>query len=199
MEGKAPVNYDKDPIIVFTPYTFEQMKEFQRYSYRNLRLMFFILIAVLAMYIIQSIVALAGDPTIFRLLIEDTSVIIRFLIIFFFVALLGIQSFGLLYTKKKHQVAASHQKDGQTYSFRNSEYDVEMHHSDAEGKKVYSYHSIFSATETKHMFYLYTGKHSAFLVDKQGFKNSSPEEFRQLLKKNISATKCKLHCLCFLA
>ena len=186
------MDYDKDPIIVVTPHTYRQTKKFQRFHHRKLRYIFFVVIAAIIALTIWIIPPGTSPLVFFLFLIDDTALFILLLMPIVFLLFIGVSSFGVLYTKKKHDARTVHQKDGQTFYFRNSGYVVEMKHPGAADKITYSYDSVFRAYETQEMFYLYTGKNMAALVDKQGFKNSSPDELRQLLKDNIPPEACKL-------
>jgi len=68
---------------------------------------------------------------------------------------------------------------------------MDMHHQDASGSMTFNYSIIIRAVETKRMFYLHIDNQMATLIDKQGFKNGSPEELRQILLSNLPAAKCK--------
>jgi len=191
------MNYDKEPIVVFTPYTFDQMREYQRFIFRSLRYVFYFMAAVLVLYFIQLLTAGLETSAIHQLLVDDDysfipTGLLPVLIPVFLVAFIGAQSFGLFYTKKKHNEMTVHAKEGQTYYFRNIEFDVEMHSPDAEGKTACGFDTIRSAAETDKMFYLFTAKYQAYLVDKNGFKKGSPEKFRKLLRLNIPPSRCKL-------
>ena len=186
------MDYDKDPIIVVTPHTYKQVKRFQRFHRRKLRHIFLIVIAAIIALTIYLIPPGTSALVFFLFLIDDLSLLILLLLPIAFLLFIGVSSFGVLYTKKKHAARSLYQKDGQTLSFRNRNYVVEMKHPGAPEKTTYSYNLIYRAYETKEMFYLYTGKNMAALVDKQGFNNASPDELRKLLKENIPPEACKL-------
>ena len=181
---------DNDPIIVFTPYTFEQGREFQRHVYRKIRTIFYIMVAVIVLYAVQILFQGAETSAIFSLISEGTLNPAAALLPILFVALLGMTSFGLFYTKKKHMEASQRYIDGLTFSFRENGFEVQQHNPVADDRIVYVYEAIKRVEETKSMFYLFTGKYSAVLVDKQGFQNSSHEEFRKLLKMHIPPRRC---------
>ena len=185
------MDYDKDPIVVVTPHTYMQVKKFQRFHHRKLRHIFFIVIAAIIALTIYIVPPGTSALVFFLFLIDDPALLILLLLPIIFLLFIGVSSFGVLYTKKKHAAMTLHQKDGQTYYFRNREYAAEMKHPDAKDKMTYSYDLVYRAYETKEMFYLYTGKNMAALVDKQGFRNSSPDELRLLLKENIPPDACK--------
>ena len=186
------MDHNTDPIVVFTQYTFQQMREFQCHVFRKIRKIFYIMAAMFLLYIIQIVAQGAETSALFQMLSDGTVSIVAVLVPFFFVSFLGITSFGLLYTKKKHEETTLHQKNGQTCTFRSNDYEVETNSPGAEGKMLYSYDSIKRAEETKDMFYLFTGKNAATLVDKQGFKSGSHEDFRLILKRHVPPSKCLL-------
>ena len=180
------MNYDIDPIIVHTPYTFKQMKEYQRYFFRHFRrisLPLFVFLTFMSLMSLPIIIDLDyfNVLEIFQMFIPAIAMIFA----------LGLMSFAPFYTKKRHKTIAVGLQNGQTCVFRNSEYDTEMQDSDVMSKTTCSYNVIYRAVETKKMFYLFTDKQIATLVDKQGFKNKTPEDLRQLLSRNLPANKCK--------
>jgi len=186
------MDYDKDPIIVTTPYTFKQMRTFQRFHHRKLRYILFVIVAAILAYTIYIVPPGTGILAFLAFLYDDASMLIGIIIPVVFIVFLGVSSFGLLYTRKKHDARTIYQKAGQTCVFRSSDYEVQMNHPDAKDKIVFNYDLIYCAYETKDMFYIYTDKNMAALVDKQGFKNYSPDDLRELLRKNVPAGLCKL-------
>jgi len=192
LKGKTQMDYDKDPIIVVTPHTYSQMKKFQRFHHRKLRHIFFIVIAAIIAFTIYIIPPGTSVLALLLFLLDDFVLFILLLMPIIFLLFIGVSSFGVLYTKKKHAARMQNQKDGQTLYFRNRDYVVEIKHPDTTEKMTYSYDMCYRAYETKEMFYLYTGKNMAALVDKQGLLSSSPDELRSLLKENIPPEACKL-------
>jgi len=179
------MDYDGNPIIVHTTYTFKQMKGFYLYQVRYIRYIFFVVLPFAFLGILTSVSeGMSEDVGVFE-------AILVFLPTISLTFGLGLAGFGLFYTKKSYQRLVSNLPNGQTYTFRSLDYDVEMHSSNISGKFTNSYHLITRVRETKSMFYLYIDKRTSQLVDKQGFNAGTPEEFRQLLLKNIPPKKCK--------
>ena len=183
------MDYNNNPIIVYTAYSYKQMKEYQLYFYRSLRICF---------YLISPIIIAVTIMSIFYVIFETRSSaepiqlpVIAFAIPISMLFFLGYMSFALYYTKKRHKTMTVHLQSGQTCAFRNNDYTMEMNHPDASGSMTFQYNTILRAVETKNMFYLHTDKQIATLLDKQGFKNGSPEELRQILLNNLPAAKCK--------
>jgi len=176
---------DNEPIIVYTPYTFEQVREFQRHVYRNIRTLFYILAVLLVWYAVQILIQGVETSAIFSYLSEGTLTPAAALVPVLFLAFIGTMSFGLFYTRKKHKEASLRYMNGQTFTFRKDDYEALQHSPDAEKCNAFAYEAIKRVEETKKMFYLFTGKNSAALVDKQGFRSGSHEDFRKLLKTYI--------------
>ena len=183
------MDYNNNPIIVYTAYSYKQMKEYQLYFYRRLRVCFYIispiLFPVMIMYIYAFILNFFANTEPFELPVIAFAV--PFGVLFSFIYL----SFALYYTKKRHKTVTAHLQSGQTCFFRNNDYIMDMHHQDASGSMTFNYSIIIRAVETKRMFYLHIDNQMATLIDKQGFKNGSPEELRQILLSNLPAAKCK--------
>lgn len=179
------MNYDIDPIVVYTPYTFGQMKRFHFIQMRILRFYFAILMVLM---IAVFGISLANESFSGGAALE---LIERFATPLAILVVLGPMSFVLYYTKKRHKTATLHIKDGQTYTFHGQSFDVETHGEQASGKFTYHYDVLYRILETNDMFYLYTNKFTACLVDKQGFRSGSPESLRRLLLENVPAKKYK--------
>lgn len=179
------MNYDLEPIEVYTPYTFEQMKDFQRYHMRYMRYITIGMAAFMLLWMAINFSAFyTAEAPVITIIQSFSGIIIFFL-------LMGMGTSGCLYTKKRHEAAIGLLRNGQTYSFRNSEYDAESRHWESTGKFTYSYSVLYRVGETKNMFYLYTNKNMATLIDKQGFHNGTPEELRLLLRKHLPANRYK--------
>ena len=181
---------DNDPIVVYTPYTFEQLREFQRHVHRKIRVLFYMMAVLLVLYAVQILIQGVETSAIFSSLAEGAITPAAALVPVFFVAFLGIVSFGLFYTRNRHAEASLKYMNGQTFTFGENGYEAKLHSPDADSRMVYAYEAIKRVEETKDMFYLFTGRYSAALVDKQGFKNSSHEEFRRLLKMHVPPRRC---------
>jgi len=182
------MNYDFCPIIVFTQYNFNQVREFHRYKMRRLR--------CLSLLICSILLAILLPYTIYGLITSYTPGVLPFgttqvlFIIIYLVIILPVSN-GTFYTRKIHEIETRLLSNGQTSSFRNGEYDLESQHADAKGSYTFSYDSLYRVAETKGMFYLYSSKDVATLIDKNGFHNGTPEELRDLLRNNLPARKCK--------
>jgi len=184
------MEHDNDPIIVFTPYTFEQVRELQRHIYRKIRTLFYIMAVLLVLYAVQILIQGVETSAISSSLAEGRFTPAAALVLVFFVAFLGMVSFGLFYTRNKHTEVSLRYVNGQTFTFRENGYEVQLHNPDADDRMVYAYGAIKRVEETKNMFYLFGGKYAAALVDKQGFQNGSHEEFRSLLKMHVPPRRC---------
>ena len=108
-----------------------------------------------------------------------------------FIAMLLSYYYGVFYTKKRHEEATLLLQNGQTYYFRNTEFDAESQHEASTGKYTYKYNVLHRADETNGMLYLYTHKNMATLIDKECFQKGTPEELRILLRTYLPASKCK--------
>ena len=179
------MDHDKDPIIVFTPYTFEQMKAFHRHAYRKIRTLFLILAILIVWYAIQVLIEGIETSALYRMLEENTLSIAPVIFLILFVAFMGLMSFGLMYTRRRHDETNMRNKNGQTYYFRNDQYEAETNNNGADVKSVYTYDTIKRVEETKEMFYMFTGKNAAVLADKKQFKSGSYEDFRLLLRRHV--------------
>ena len=183
------MDYDINPIIVYTAYSYKQMKEYQFYYVRRIRFFYYVITAVLIAYWIIYLQPFTLDHIL--ALRSSTMFIPAFSLTFGTLFGLGAVSFAFNYTEKIHNTTTVHLQNGQTCFFRNNAYDMEMHHSDVSGKVTYNYSVLTRAVETKRMFYLHTDKRVATLIDKNGFKSGTPEDLRQLLLRNLTASKCK--------
>ena len=188
------MNYNQDPLVVHTEYSHKQMRQFHCYVYRNLRYLFYFLAAVLLISSIRYIIdpeALGRAPVeLAESYHNEVPLIIPVLIVVGFVVFIGIQSFGLLYTKNKHDELINNLDDGRTFYFRNSEIELNISRAEQENTS-FSYQTFIYVAETKDMFYLFTGKNTAFLIDKQGFKKGTPDMLRDLLRSTVHHRKCK--------
>ena len=100
---------------------------------------------------------------------------------------------GLNYTGKYHKkVTEGLLAKGQLYTFRESEFDAETCVPGNVSKSTVSYNTLHSVEEDQDTFYLYPNEQGAHIIDKHGFKTGTPEEFRNLLIKNLPPENCKI-------
>ena len=66
-----------------------------------------------------------------------------------------------------------------TYKFYPTYFKIEY----STGNSKFFYFKIFRLIETKNNFYIYMSKNKAFIVSKNGFINSNPEEFKKFIRK----------------
>jgi len=180
------MDYDSNPITVHTAYTFEQVRKYQGHHFGSSRRPYLVLATVFLAIILVSI--LTGSTLVPSLFWMGIAIIV---VLSLSVLSALIQSFGLNYTKKKHEAITARMRNGHTYSFRNTEFDIETNNPDYKSNSTCSYKLIHRVGEDKSMLYLYIDTQTAYLVDKQGLQSGTPEELRQLLLKNIPANKCK--------
>jgi len=190
------MNFDNDPITVRTSYRFEQMREFLKYNYRHQRYVFFLLVILLLIYLVQLFLGYygvtdGGSAALSGAQYDGDLTLMTPIVFIALVAFVGIQSFGLLHTRKKHKDMISKSKDGLLFFFKNNGYDIETTDPDGQETIWHGYETIRRIAETKTMFYLYTGRNQAFLIEKHGFTKGTPEELRILLKQIFPPSRCK--------
>lgn len=178
------MNHDENPIVVFTPYTYEQMKTYQlvhlgkqRWIWIGAGAAVFIWVGVLFMQ--------TGS---FDFLLHNPMIVAALMC----AALLLLFSIRGFYSKKQHEASTASMKDGVTYRFGNQAFTVEIHGSGSLKIDPFRYANLAKVTETKDMFYLYRDKRAAFLVDKAGFKEGTVEDFRSLMRQTVAQNRCKL-------
>ena len=180
------MNYDLNPIVVYTANSYKQMKELQRYHLRNLRYISIGAAIIALLLIIYGLVIFSqsgGFNQIFTYGILYTIISI----------FLWLASNGVHYTSKRHESITHLMRNGVTVFFRNSRFETDFKHYESEGKCNYSYSTLYSVRETKDMIYLFLSKNTVVLVDKNGFLNGTIEELRNLLRYNLPAIKVKLY------
>lgn len=186
------MDYDANPIQVFSQYSYEQMKGFQRFHYRKMRRNSIILLCLTAPWFAASIVlgiiasVSAPDSDAYFPPYVFIGPIIFWLAIFVSPLLVFC---GVFYTRKAHANASKLVQNGQRYNFCNSDlaYSSEQQDSMWQGRTAYS--AILNVWETRDMFYLYIAKNQAYLIDKRGFESGSPDELRALLKMHVPGNK----------
>lgn len=184
------MDYDADPIQVFTQYSYEQMKAFQRFHFRKARRNTILLLCLLAPMLICNVF-------IYCLYNGLGTALMAFLPMITLCVLLLVLPFvilnGAFYTQKAHSNATKLMQNGQYYSFCNNDlaYHSEQGDSVSQGRTAYSV--ILTVWETKDIFYLYTSKNQAILVDKAGFITGNPDELRALLQSRMPANKYKTY------
>lgn len=175
------MDYDVYPIQVFTQYSYEQMKAFQRFHYRKMRRSSTVLISFFLLIFAISLVSIS-------LYDSFLSALAALFPLLFWIAVLSLPLLvfsGAFYTRKVHANATKLIQNGQNYSFCNNDYALSTEQQDNIWQSRTAYSVILNAWETRDMFYLYTGKNQAHLIDKQGFQTGSPDELRALLQNHI--------------
>ena len=178
------MNYDSEPIIVHTPYTFKQMKTLHRYHVRRISYILSGIWGVILLFAMLSSALPSESEASFVDIFQQYIPIILILLI-------SIIFLNNSYTKKKHETATKLLKNGQMYYFRNGKYDAISKNDAYTGKDTYSYDALHGVRETAEMFYLYINKAAVMLIDKAGFQKGTPEELRLLLRRSLPAQKCK--------
>lgn len=168
-------------IIIHTAYTFEQMRAFARYHFRRARrLLLAGGIPLLAMLILAFAVRWEDvrqfPPTAF--------VIPVLLVVVVVMGLLATS--GLLVSRRSFDEQRGLVDGGQTYTFMADRFEVVSASSDMQGSTTYQYSVIHKLREEKDMFLLYTSKNNAMLLDKAGFREGTPEDFRRLMMTKLS-------------
>ena len=174
------MNFDIEPIVVYTPYTLEQMRALLRYNTRIQRKAIEVFAAIV---FLSSVVSLINNSPHFIGVYEVVTVV--------FLIVVWLYCYGLFYTRGKHEAVCMFFRNGQTLSFRSSGYSSDSHSEDAQSKFTISYSTITAVRETKTMFYLYAANKTFTLIDKNGFQNGSAVDLRELFRLNVAAKKCR--------
>jgi len=181
------MNYDIDPIVVYTPCDYKQMKHLQRYAMRRIRYLFTALAVIFSLSYIY-LYSSSETPMTMGMVLSVLSGAAPYLAFFI---LMIVFSSGVFYTKKRHEAATLFFQNGQTAYFRNSEFVLAYENDESKGTNTYSYSFIQKACETEKMFVIYINKNQVVMIDKEGFSNGTPEELRSLLLNNLPENKCK--------
>jgi len=195
------IDYDNSPLIAHTDYTFEQVRAYKMFDYARRyertppahgigrKGTIAVMVAGAALIVIQALNPYgSGVPT---------SVLVVVIITYLLCAAVAVWNYrnkrGLSYTVKQHEKLMSGiMANGQTYTFRGSEFDSETCVPGSVSKGTMGYNTLHSVEETEDAFYLLVNEHGAHIVDKHGFKTGTPQELRNLLAGSLPPEKCKL-------
>ena len=192
------MDYDNRPLVAYTAYTFEQVRTFKKFHYlRECKRQSFgighkgsiaVMICTIFLFVV-SVLSPYSDriPTASWWLVAIVGVLVL-LEVYHYRA-----SRGLNYTQRTHKkVKAGLLASGQSYTFRDHDFDVETCIPESTSKATMSYDTLYSVGEDEGAFYLYASEQGAHIVDKHGFKTGTPDEFRNLLLSSLPAEKCKI-------
>lgn len=177
-------DYDQEPIVVYSPCTFEQLKQFQRMHYRRYKSITILSLCILATVVVRWIIA-RDYYTPSRELI--------FIMIYFAVTschrLLAYN--GSLYTRKTYDQYKSSYRGGGLYQFMNDHYIAKREDGDYQVTKDSPYDDVIKIAETRDLLFLYTVPSQAQVVDKAAIRDNSvtPEELSAFLREKFKDVK----------
>lgn len=185
------MDYDQNPVIVHTQYTYEEMKGFQRHHVRNSRRFSIVVTVFLCLVLIPlwaSMLTSGGAEG--ELADELFLMFLPSAILLLIVAVLPLLIYsGVFYTRKQHERATKLLRQGQRYEFRFYDFSVITEQESYAGQSMVHYQNLYRVSETRDMFYLYIDKRQAYLVSKQGFQSGAPDDLRYILQNNIPPRK----------
>ena len=173
------MDFDQTPIFVFTAYSYEELRAFQRSHFRGNRFGF---VAYTALFALMFFAVLFLQLT----MGGGFGSLLVFLAAGTLFTTLGALFFNLtFYSRKQYLNGTKQMRNGQFYTFRSHDFTESSEQEDYTGTNSMHYSILQSVRETPDAFYLYQNKVMAYIISKQGFRSGSPDELRALLQGHV--------------
>ena len=173
-------NFDENPVVVGTEYTYEQLKKFQVTHLKRYRIIAYLLLIPVALSIILSYLNYYRSPIPYDFPFVPYIVAIVVLVVAV-VLLLN----GAFYTRSAYDKKAAAYEGGQRFRFLNDGFYLESPAAHAKQTAMMGYSLISRGIETPDMFYLYISSRAAYLISKAGFITGTEEDLRELLSRKV--------------
>lgn len=177
------MDYDINPLRVKSQYSYDDYREYfifslfrgKRYSV-GIRL-FFIGYPVLIALVTLSAIIYGPDSF---LIFSDAALILIYAVFLFMIYYLprkNYKNIGKLFTS------------GVIFEFRNNDIIAKQSNNLYDGEGTLKYEALFKVYETKKMFYIFIAPNQAFLINKNGIIDDTPDSLRQILQSKVDKKK----------
>ena len=174
------MNYDEQPIITFTEYSFPQMQKYYRHVMKPTPVIFLMILVYFY---------LMGERIGYIISNGNMLLTIGYILL---IILLPVLIFARPYfssiPKKWFAVQSADKPNGQTITFTIEGFTTESHGESETVSKSFGYADIRRISDGGEMFYIIV--ESAFiLIDKNGFKSGNPDLLAGLLTEKVTDKK----------
>lgn len=180
------MDYDANPVQVYTRYSYEELKRYQKtFARKSNRLLLPVLI-VFGLLVLGLLIFMFVFP-------DSLYDMLPGLVLIAIAVLLELAILNSwFFTKKAYANATRLFQNGSYFSFCNNDVVISTEQQDHVGQSRVAYNIIYQVWETRTMFYIYISKRQAYLISKQGFQTGSPDELRALLQRLVPPAQYKV-------